>query len=142
MNDDELIDRLRRTLRREAAAIAPGPDGQPAPEYHSPARLRLLRRGWPVALVAAAAAAGVALAVINWPGGGSSHRGGVAGAERGDRNHRARAHWVDAGAGGRPALQRQHADDDPGRSFDSYQPRPDGHDRGAGGERLVSFVSA
>ena len=37
MTDDELIERLRRTLQTEAAAIAPNPADQPAAPYTVPA---------------------------------------------------------------------------------------------------------
>jgi hypothetical protein len=80
MTDDELIERLRRTLQTEAAAIAPNPADQPAAPYTVLAPASVLRRRWPFAITAAAAAvaAGVTLAVLNWPGGGASRIGVVA----------------------------------------------------------------
>ncbi len=80
MTDDELIERLRRTLQTGAAAIRPNPADQPTAHYTAPAPVHMLRRRWPlaVAATAAAVAAGVTLAVINWPGGGGT-RIGVAG---------------------------------------------------------------
>lgn len=80
MTDDELIERLRRTLQTEAAAFTPNPADQPTAHYTVPAPPHGLRRRWPlaVAATAAAAAAAVTLAVLNWPGGGAS-RIGVAG---------------------------------------------------------------
>ena len=81
MTDDELIERLRRTLQTEAAAIHPNPADHPTDALHgSRPGARVLRRRWPlaVAATAAAVAAGVTLAVLNWPGGGGT-RIGVAG---------------------------------------------------------------
>ncbi len=80
MTDDELIERLRRTLQTEAAAVHPNPADHPTTHYTVPAPVPLLRRRWPlaVAATAAAVAAGVTLAVLNWPGGGGT-RIGVAG---------------------------------------------------------------
>ena len=74
-DDEELIERLRRTLHSEAAAITPSPEGHPAAPYPAPVHLRLARPRWPLALVAAAVAAAVVLAAVNWPGG--SRRVGV-----------------------------------------------------------------
>ncbi len=79
MSDDELIERLRHTLQQEAAAIRPGPADQPVGHYPVPGRVHVLRRRWPLALVATALAAGVAagvtLSVLNSAGGGSSRIG-------------------------------------------------------------------
>jgi hypothetical protein len=79
MSDDELIERLRRTLQNEAAAITPGPPGERPAAYPAaglPPRSRGRAR-WPLA-VAAAVAAAVGLSLAFWPGGGSTHIGIVA----------------------------------------------------------------
>lgn len=76
MTDDELIERVRRALQSEAAAITPRPEGQPAPTYSAPVRRLPFRPRWPLLVVAAATvAAGVTLVALNWPGGGSSRIG-------------------------------------------------------------------
>jgi len=76
MTDDELIERLRRTLQSEAAAITPRPEGQPAEHYSAPVRRLPFRPRWPLVIVAAATvAAGVTLVALDWPGGGSSRIG-------------------------------------------------------------------
>ena len=78
--DDELIERLRRTLQTEAAAVTPNRADHPTASYTSAAvaPVHPLRRRWPLAvMVAAAAAAAVTLAVLNWPGGGGSRIGVV-----------------------------------------------------------------
>jgi hypothetical protein len=81
IDDDELIERLRRTLQTEAAAINPSPAGQPPTPYSAPTPMPKWRDRWPLALTAAAAvavvAAGISLAVVDWPGGGSSRIGVV-----------------------------------------------------------------
>src|SRR5205807_88137 len=70
MTDDELIERLRRTLQTEAAAITPGPPGEQATSYPASDAPRRLRAGWPLAVgvAAAAVAAAVGLTVAYWPG--------------------------------------------------------------------------
>jgi photosystem II stability/assembly factor-like uncharacterized protein len=73
VTDDELIDRLRRTLHTEAEAITPSPAGEQAAPYPVSGPSPRVRARWPLALAAAAVAAGVALLVLNWPGGGPSH---------------------------------------------------------------------
>jgi hypothetical protein len=75
MTDDELIERLRRTLQDEAAAIKPGSPRPPIAEYQAPAQVHVLRRRWPLAVAAAAVAAGLVLGVLNWPGGSPSRIG-------------------------------------------------------------------
>ena len=78
--DAELIERLRRTLQTEAAAVTPNRADHPTASYTSAAvaPVHPLRRRWPLAvMVAAAAAAAVTLAVLNWPGGGGSRIGVV-----------------------------------------------------------------
>jgi hypothetical protein len=76
MTDDELIERVRRTLQSEAAAITPRPEGQPADHYSAPVHRLPFRPRWPLVITAAAAvAAGLTLVVLNWPGGGSSRIG-------------------------------------------------------------------
>ncbi len=77
-DDDELIERLRRTLHTEAAALNPNPADHPTAHYTVPAPAHGLRRRWPLVVAAtAAAAAAVSLAVLNWPGGGASRIGVV-----------------------------------------------------------------
>jgi hypothetical protein len=72
MTDDELIERVRRALQSEAAAITPRPEGQPAEPYSAPVRRLPFRPRWPLVVVAAATvAAGVTLVALNWPGGSS-----------------------------------------------------------------------
>jgi hypothetical protein len=75
-DDDALVERLRRTLQAEAAAITPRPEGQPAEHYPAPVPLRRGMPRWPLAVTAAAVvAAAVTLAALNWPSGGSSRIG-------------------------------------------------------------------
>jgi hypothetical protein len=75
-DDDAFIERLRRTLQAEAAAITPRPDGQPADHYPAPVPLRRGMPRWPLAVTAAAVvAAAVTLAALDWPSGGSSRIG-------------------------------------------------------------------
>jgi photosystem II stability/assembly factor-like uncharacterized protein len=76
MTDDELIERLRRTLHDEAAAITPGPPGEQPPSY--PAAYPVARTRWPLALAVAAVAAAAGLLVAFWPGGGATRVGIVA----------------------------------------------------------------
>jgi photosystem II stability/assembly factor-like uncharacterized protein len=78
MTDDELVERLRRSLEMEAAAITPGPPGeQPAAGYPAAGPLPRMRARWPLAVAAAVVAAAVGLAVAYWPGGGSSSHIGI-----------------------------------------------------------------
>jgi hypothetical protein len=94
-SDDELVERLRRTLEHEAAAITPTRQhrlvfGQPGlqpqanrvdpagpyPNYSSPEPPRHPWTRWPLIVTAAAVVgAAVTLAALNWPGGGSSRVG-------------------------------------------------------------------
>jgi photosystem II stability/assembly factor-like uncharacterized protein len=81
-DNDDLIERLSRTLRTEAAAITPRPEAQLADHYPAPLPIGRTRPRprWPLALAAAAAvAAGVTLVSVNWPSGGSSRIGVTAG---------------------------------------------------------------
>jgi len=79
-DDDELIERLRRTLHTEAAAITPNPEGQRAAPYPAPVQLHDRRPRWPLAMVAAAAvAAAVVVAALTLSGGGRSARIGIVG---------------------------------------------------------------
>jgi hypothetical protein len=77
MTDDELIERLRRTLQTEAAAIKPGPAGEPAASYPTNGPVPRLRARWPLALAAAGVAAAVGLLAAYWPVGGGSSRLGI-----------------------------------------------------------------
>jgi hypothetical protein len=54
-SDEELIERLRRTLRAEAAALRPNPQEYPLSEP-SGGRVLPFRARWPLAVVAVAAA--------------------------------------------------------------------------------------
>jgi hypothetical protein len=75
--NDELIDRLRRTMHHEAEAIRPSARSYLAAHDPAPARLRRTRPAWPLAAaIAAATAAAVALIAVNLAGGGHSVRVG------------------------------------------------------------------
>jgi photosystem II stability/assembly factor-like uncharacterized protein len=72
--NDELIDRLRRTLHHQAASVRPNPRGYLAAEGDPP-RPRRPRPVWPLAVAAAAAvAAAVALIAANLAGGAGGPR--------------------------------------------------------------------
>ena len=73
-DDDELIERLRRTLQTEAAALRPRPERQSNGRYREPGRILPLTRRWPYALAAVAAAAAIAIAAIEIPGNGKPVR--------------------------------------------------------------------
>ena len=72
--DDELIERLRHTLHTEAAALRPSPQEQLDGRYQAPGRLLPFRPRWTHGLIAVAAAAAIAIAVIEWPGSGHQVR--------------------------------------------------------------------
>lgn len=76
-SDDELIERVRRTLRAEAAALRPKPEEYPTQGEAQKARIIPLRARWPLGALAVAAAAAVIVALTVIPGGGKSHKIGT-----------------------------------------------------------------